>query len=158
MSDPAYHGFASTAIPVEINPGGEVRVIAGSFGRTSGPVRGIAGEPVYMDIRLGDEGSLEVAAPAGMTAFACVYEGELESPALPEGESGRERPYCALFGEGDRLRFKAGRGGCSLVFACGRPLGEEIAWRGPIVMNTEAELDLAFDEFRAGTFVKKRAT
>jgi quercetin 2,3-dioxygenase len=157
MTDPAYRGFGSTDIPVEINPGGEVRLIAGSIGRSTGPVRGLAGEPVFMDVRLGDEGFLEIEAPEGKTAFACVYEGELEKPSPPEGEGRLDLPYCALFGEGDRLHFKAGRGGCSLVFACGSPLGEEIAWRGPIVMNTQAELDLVFKEYSEGTFIKKRA-
>jgi quercetin 2,3-dioxygenase len=163
MVDPAYRGYGREDIPVETVPGGELRVVAGSFGRARGPVRGIAGGPTFMDMRLGDEGSVEVDAPSGQTAFACVYEGELERPSLPEGEGRPEgarpiaAPYCALFGEGDKVRFKAGSGGCSLVFACGRPLGEDIAWRGPIVMNSEAELDLAFREYAAGTFVKKRA-
>jgi redox-sensitive bicupin YhaK (pirin superfamily) len=157
MRPPAYRGFGAADIPVETIPGGEIRLISGGFGRSRGPVRGIAGEPVYMDIRLGDEGSVEVDAPSGMTAFACVYEGELERPGLPEAGLRGAAPYCALLGEGDKVRFKAGRGGCSLVFACARPLGEPIAWRGPIVMNTEAELDLAFREYAEGRFVKDRA-
>ena len=59
---------------------------------------------------------------------------------------------------GSGVRFKAGPEGCSLVFACGRPLHEEIAWGGPIVMNTQAELELAFREYSEGTFIKHRAT
>jgi hypothetical protein len=115
--------------------------------------------PVFLDLRLGSEGSALIDAPSGETAFACVYEGSLESPAAPradEAESGL--PLCLLFGEGDKVRFKAGPEGCSLVFACGRPLHEEIAWGGPIVMNTQAELELAFREYSEGTFIKHRAT
>jgi quercetin 2,3-dioxygenase len=166
MVDPAYRGYDAAAIPVETIGGGEVRPLAGSFGRAVGPVQGIERDPIFLDLRLGDEGSATIDAPRGATAFACVYEGSLESPAKPSAKAGvREGrdegtglPRCFLFGEGDVVRFKAGRSGCSLVFACARPLGEEIAWGGPIVMNTRAELELAFKEYEERIFVKKRAT
>jgi redox-sensitive bicupin YhaK (pirin superfamily) len=156
MADPAYRGFGARDIPAQPIPGGEVRVIAGSFKGARGPVQGLARQPTYLDLRLGVDGSAELEASEGETAFACVYEGGLEGPALPPGSEDRH-PLCLLFGPGDRVRFKAGREGCSLVFARGEPLGEEIAWRGPIVMNTQAELDLAFREYAAGTFVKAKA-
>ena len=158
MVDPAYRGFGATEIPVEKIPGGEARIIAGSFGRSQGPVQGLERDPVFLDLRLGDEGSAVLDAPRGETAFACVYEGGLELPAGAEARANSGLPLCLLFGEGDAVRFKAGREGCSLVFACGRPLGEKIAWGGPIVMNTQAELELAFKEYKEGTFIKKRAT
>jgi hypothetical protein len=154
MVDPAYRGFAAPEIPVERTEGGEIRAIAGGFGSATGPVRGLARQPTYLDVRLGDEGSVELGAPEGETAFACLYEGSLESPS--GAESGR-LPLCCLFGPGDRVRLKAGREGCSLVFVHGSPLGEEIAWRGPIVMNTEFELAEAFREYSEGTFVKAKA-
>jgi quercetin 2,3-dioxygenase len=156
MREPAYRGFAAREIPVETIPGGELRAIAGAFGRARGPVQGLGRQPQYFDIRLGEEGSVLLELPQGDTAFACVYEGSLASPALP-GDSGAGLPLCCLFGPGDQVKLKAGVEGCSLVFASGAPLGEDIAWRGPIVMNTEAELDQAFREYSAGTFVKKRA-
>ena len=165
MVDPAYRGFAAAEMPVERIAGGEVKAIAGSFGRARGPVQGLARQPTYFDIRLGDEGSVELEAPEGETAFACLYEGSLESPSMPSGaalgrrplDQGLRLPLCCLFGPGDRVRLRAGRQGCSLVFAHGMPLREDIAWGGPIVMNTEAELALAFKEYSEGTFVKKRA-
>jgi redox-sensitive bicupin YhaK (pirin superfamily) len=158
MRDPAYRGFGATEILVEKIPGGEARIIAGSFGRSRGPVQGLERDPVFLELRLGDEGSAIVDAPRGETAFACVYEGSLELPAGAAASAGSGLPRCLLFGEGDAVRFKAGREGCSLVFACGRPLREEIAWGGPIVMNTRAELELAFKEYSEGSFIKKRAT
>ena len=63
---------------------------------------------------------------------------------------------CLLFGQGDRVRFEADSEGASFIFARGRPLREPIAWGGPIVMNTRAELELAFREYQEGTFIKKR--
>ncbi len=161
MRDPAYRGFSAVDIPVEPFPGGEARVIAGRFGRARGAVTGLERDPLFLDLRLGPEGEARVDAPAGETAFACVYEGSLESPSSPGSTGGEARgaglPRCLLLGDGDRVTFKAGPEGCSLVFACGRPLGEEIAWGGPIVMNTQAELELAFREYSEGTFIKNRA-
>jgi hypothetical protein len=157
MRDPSYGGFDARLIPVESVPGGEIRLIAGSFGRARGPVEGIVRQPTYFDIRLGPEGSIELEAPAGETTFACLYGGSLESPALPSGAAADRLPLCCLFGPGDRVDLRAGRNGCSLIFVHGAPLGEDIAWRGPIVMNTEAELGLAFREYSQGTFVKTKA-
>lgn len=156
MREPAYRGYSATEMPEQAMPGGTVRVIAGNFGRTKGPVQGLVRQPTYLDIRLGEEGSVLLEAPMGETAFACIYEGALQSPSLPpDTEAGL--PLCCLFGPGDQVRLKAGKNGCSLIFACGAPIGEAIAWRGPIVMNTEAELGMAFREYSLGTFVKTKA-
>jgi hypothetical protein len=157
MRAPTYRGFGAGEIPIETVEGGEVRAIAGSLGGARGPVQGLARQPTYFDIRLGDEGSIELRAPEAETAFACVYEGSLATPALPAGARPGRLPLCCLFGRGDRVRVKAGPSGCSFVFARGTPIGEDIAWRGPIVMNTQAELDLAFREYAEGSFVKAKA-
>jgi redox-sensitive bicupin YhaK (pirin superfamily) len=154
MRDPAYRGFGASQVPAERTDSGEIRVLAGRFGGTRGPVQGIERDPILLDLRLGDSGSATIEAPRGATAIACLYEGSLAEPALPEGGL----PRCILFGDGDAARFEAGKKGCSLLFACARPLREEIAWGGPIVMNTRAELELAFREYEAGTFVKKGAS
>jgi hypothetical protein len=160
MRDPAYRGFTAAEIPVEKMGGGEVRVLAGKFGATKGAVRDLERDPVFLDIHLGEAGSAFLEAPRGTTAFACVYEGSLESPSAP-GESvdggSFGTPRVLLFGEGDEIRLKASARGCSLIFACARPIGEPIAWGGPIVMNTQAELELAFKEYSEGRFIKKRA-
>jgi hypothetical protein len=154
MRDPAYNGYSAQDIPVEPIPGGEVHVIAGSFGSSRGPVRGLPGDPRLYDLRLGDSGSAEIEVPTAWTAFVCVYEGELENPIAPPKEGSVRTPYCALFGDGEKVRIKAAKGGASLIFAAGAPIDESIAWGGPIVMNTQAELDLAFEEYASGTFVK----
>jgi hypothetical protein len=60
-----------------------------------------------------------------------------------------------LFGDGDEVTFRAADSGLRLLLISGKPLHEPIAWRGPIVMNTDAELELAFKEYREGTFIKK---
>ena len=58
--------------------------------------------------------------------------------------------------EGGRVEVAAGGKPLRFLLLSGRPLGEPVAWRGPIVMNTQAELREAFAEFEAGTFVKTR--
>jgi quercetin 2,3-dioxygenase len=157
MRDPSYRGYSSADIPLERIAGGEARVVAGSFGRSTGPVRGVERDPFLIVLRLGADGSAMIDAPRGQTAFACVFEGGLVDPLPPEGEAWREPPYCALFADGEALRLKAGPRGCALLLARAQPLGESIAWRGPIVMNDEAELDQAFHEYANGSFVRKKA-
>ncbi|MBL8965967.1 MAG: pirin family protein, partial [Spirochaetaceae bacterium] len=164
MSDPAYRGVGADEVPVVSAPGASVKVLAGSYGGRTGPVRGVARDPTYLDLGLDPRaegatgGAFELEAPEGETAFAFVYEGSLRSAGA--GPGGGAAPLaagdCALFGPGDLVRLAAGEEGARLVFARGRPLRESVAWRGPIVMNTEEELDLAFGEYAAGTFVRKR--
>jgi redox-sensitive bicupin YhaK (pirin superfamily) len=155
MCDPAYRGIAADSIPVVALRDGEIRPIAGAFDGSVGPASDIPGESSLADLRLMPEGSALLEARRDLTCFACVYEGALTSPTVAAGPEGR--PVLVLFeaGRGDAVRLAAGRDGCSLLFARGRPLGEPIAWRGPIVMNDESELDLAFREYANGTFARK---
>ncbi len=156
MSAPAYRGLDEREIPrVRTEAGGEVRVVAGSFRGVDGPVRGISVEPEYLDVRLAPDEAIELAVPPGRNAFAHAIEGEGgfegDDPApVPAGET-------VLFGDGDRVRARAGPRGARFLFASGRPIGEPVAWYGPIVMNTPGELATAFTELRRGDFVKDRA-
>ena len=152
MSDPAYRGVLASELPHVPVEGGEVLVIAGSFGGVAGPIADIVRSPTYLDLHLDSGASLELDAPAGETAFLYVYAGSLSSGGAEEAGAGSG----LLFGEGDSVSVAAGALGARCIFFRGRPLGESVAWRGPIVMNTEAELDEAFDEIRRGSFVKKR--
>jgi redox-sensitive bicupin YhaK (pirin superfamily) len=155
MRDPAYREAVASAVPLAPFAGGQAKVIAGSFLGARGPVSGIAREPMYIDIRLDPGGRVEVEAPGEETVFAFVYEGGIVRPS--------ERPAgtCLLFsaggGPGDAIALEAASSGARLILARARPLREPVAWRGPIVMNSVEELDLAFREYAAGTFVKRRA-
>ena len=155
MSAPAYRGLARSEIPnVPTERGGLVKVVAGSFGRAEGPVRGISVEPEYLDVRLTPEESLELPAPSGRTAFVHgiegtgAFEGD-DRGSLAAGET-------ALFGDGTVVRARAGPQGMRFLYASGRPLHEPVAWYGPIVMNTRDELATAILELRRGDFVKDR--
>jgi redox-sensitive bicupin YhaK (pirin superfamily) len=88
------------------------------------------------------------------TLFIYILEG---AGTVGEPAKQVESHRAVLFGDGDEFAVQAGPDGMRFVLFAGRPLHEPIAWGGPIVMNTKAELELAFEEYRAGTFVKKRA-
>ncbi|HTT16867.1 MAG TPA: pirin family protein [Thermoplasmata archaeon] len=155
MSTPAYRGLRQTEIPhVPTERGGEVKVVAGSFGGAEGPVRGVSVEPEYLDVRLTPEEQLALPVRAGRNGFAHGIAGS----GTFAGDDARplEAGETALFGDGDRVVARAGPAGMRFLLASGRPLHEPVAWYGPIVMNTRDELAAALLELRRGDFVKER--
>ena len=153
MRDPEYRDAPASSVPSVPVPGGEVRPIAGSFAGVSGPLAGIARDPAYFDVRLEANAVLSLPTPADHTAFAYVYEGEL---GAADGAVAYAPGSCLVFGPGEAAVLTAGPDAARFVFAHALPLKEPIAWGGPIVMNTRAELETAFRELEEGTFVKKR--
>ena len=146
MAAPRYQEFDGDrferAIPA---PGVSAKVIAGKFGGVSGPVTGIAIDPLYVDLRLGPGIPQELPVPAGHTAVIYLFDGAANSgkASLPKGTLG-------VLGDGDRIRVTAGPEGAALLLIAGRPLGEPIARYGPFVMNTRDEIAQAFADFQAG--------
>jgi redox-sensitive bicupin YhaK (pirin superfamily) len=154
MMDPRYREVKSADIPeVTLEGGVKVRVISGEAGGIRGPVRDIVIEPDYLDITLPAGVKHAFPMQASHTAFAYIFEGAGIIPASPGEEL--ENGSLILFGEGDEIQIRAGDTGMRLLLISGKPLHEPIAWYGPIVMNTDAELELAFKEYREGTFIKK---
>ncbi len=155
MIDPRYRGITTDEIPIEEAPGIRVRVICGTVGASTGPVREVIIEPEYLDVTL--EAGTTWAHPARQehTVFAYLFEG-----AGRFGESGNMREAgqgtIILLADGDLVSIVAGESGARFLLVSGRPLHEPIAWRGPIVMNTQEELDLAWRELSDGTFVKRK--
>ncbi len=170
MMDPRYRGIESTQIPeIELDSGGRVKIICGSVNGISGPVRGIITEPEYLDVSIPPEGLFFRTVPESDTLFAYVIEGggyfDKEREPLAHDMKGANYfdfdavypvgpEHLILFAEGDRLEVVAGDRGVRFLLVSGRPIREPVAWYGPIVMNTQEELRLAFEEFRRGTFVK----
>jgi redox-sensitive bicupin YhaK (pirin superfamily) len=109
-------------------------------------------DPTYLDVAMPPEASLELPAKPGHTAFAFVLEGAV---FFDEEKSRQiEADHLALFGEGDMVSVVTMDRPARFIFVSGRPLREPIAWGGPIVMNTEEELEQAFREYRDGTFIR----
>lgn len=155
MSLPAYRGVSAPEIPsVPLEHGGRAQVIAGTFERVEGPVRGIPVDPLYLDVQLPAAGRIQLPATRGHTALAFAVEGSLSLDG-----SGRavEANHVALLGDGDHVEAVAGDAGARFLFVTGRPLHEPVAWYGPIVMNRPEELSQAVVELRRGDFVKHRA-
>jgi len=153
MMGPRYRDIRATDIPeCRLDSGGVVKVVAGSFNDCRGPVGDLIGAPEYLDVSLPKGAGFEHAIAKGKTVFAYALEGE--GRFAPDKEKAIGAESLVLYGDGDKVSIKADKTGLRFLLASGRPLGEPVAWRGPIVMNTEEELNLAFAEFRNGSFVK----
>jgi quercetin 2,3-dioxygenase len=152
MTAPKYRGIVKDDIPVvDLGAGSSVKVIAGDFDGTKGAVSELTMDVGYFDVGLMPRTVIEYEVPRSKNAFAVVYDGEImvgeERKKVRSGE-------LAVLGVGDRAMAEVGGKAAKFLFVSGTPLREPIAWGGPIVMNTDEELGLAFDELRKGTFIK----
>jgi redox-sensitive bicupin YhaK (pirin superfamily) len=147
LMPPRYRELTDEDIPRVAIPGGEVLVLAGTLGGITGPVTDVVTAPEYLDLRLQAGASLLHPTPPGHTVFAYVFAGEL----LLGGRLLSDHSL-VLCGDGDHVNLKGGPRGASLLLVSGRPIGEPIAWRGPVVMNTDEEIRQAFEDYRNGTF------
>ncbi len=150
MVDPRYRGIVKEQIPMDQKDGIKIKVIAGKVDGTQGPVHDLAIDIEYFDVKLAAEKTFEHATTKNDTVFAYIVEGsvEVQGKTITQGQ-------CAVFGGGDFAKISSKTGG-RFLYVSGEPLNEPVAWRGPIVMNTEEELDKAFEELDAGTFIKTK--
>ncbi|HXW66789.1 MAG TPA: pirin family protein [Thermoplasmata archaeon] len=155
MSVPAYRGLRAEEIPeVATDAGDRVKVVAGTFGRVEGPVRGIPVDPLYLDVRVPPGGEFELPTSPGYTVFSHTIDGAGTFAGADPAPVGAGET--ALFGPGGPVRVRASEAGHRFLLVSGRPLHEPVAWYGPIVMNTPAELRSAVRELETGEFVKHR--
>ena len=171
MMPPRYQDVKAGDVPVlEDDDGTEIRIVCGSYRGKRGPVEGVAADPNYFDITI--PAGLRKTLPVETTrhAFAYVFAGSgkvcnasgpLAVPTESAGWSDTKPPADAanrsllLFDRGDEVAVEAGDEGIRFLLVSGKPLGEPVAWYGPIVMNTQAELRQAFEELERGTFLKQ---
>lgn len=150
MTEPRYQDIGARDIPdVELENGARVRVLSGKFDDVTGPVAGVAVQPLYLDVELPAGTSLSPVMPPDHTAFLYVFEGDLVAGAT--GEAVRKHEL-AVLGTGDEVPLVAGDDGARTILVAGRPIGEPVARYGPFVMNTRQELQQAFADFSAGRF------
>jgi hypothetical protein len=153
MMDPRYRGIRGSEIPeVKDGAGTAVKVIAGFVNGVQGAVRDVVSSPEYLDVSVPAGATFVHPTKSGHTVFAYVFEGEGHFHDGSESLVGNR--HLVSFADGDVVSVRAGRKGVRFLLVSGRPIGEPIAWQGPIVMNTEAELKLAFEELDRGTFIK----
>ncbi len=155
MMEPRYRDIKSDQVPdITLESGVRVKVIAGRIGGHEGPVRGIIIDPEYLDVTLPPKREFHHATKRGHTVFAYVIEGR----GTFDGEADRliGNGSVCLYEDGDHISVTSGEEAVRFLLVSGKPIGEPVAWRGPIVMNTDEELRQAFEEFQNGTFIKHR--
>jgi quercetin 2,3-dioxygenase len=170
MTRPRYQEVKAQDIPlVTGDDGTQARIICGSFWGKKGPVEEVAADPIYLDVSVPAGKRRILPVEADRNAFAYVFAGSgkfcnASAPlAVPtEGVQWLETTPPAeadnrslvLFDHGDEIVVQAGDDGIRFLLVSGQPLGEPVAWYGPIVMNTQEQLQLAFEELEEGTFLK----
>jgi redox-sensitive bicupin YhaK (pirin superfamily) len=155
MMDPRYQEVKREDIPVAETPdGARVRVISGEVAGVRGPVRGIVTEPEYLDVTLPPGRTFTHAVKPTHTVFAYVIEGEGYFDPQRGPDAVRGNHALVVYGPGDTVVVSTEEQPVRFLLVAGQPLGEPVAWQGPIVMNTQAELRVAFREYEQGTFVK----
>ena len=133
--------------------GSHVRLISGGYNGLVGPVRERSTAPILLTLALEDDQPFELDLPEGHTAFAFVHQGEVH--VGPEGKPKAVRAgTLALLGAGNRLRLRATNQRSAVLVAAGKPLREPIVQRGPFVMNTEAEIRQAIQDYQNGVLDK----
>ena len=171
MTAPRYQDVAGRDIPEAIDDDGtRIRVICGSFWGKTGPVEGVAADPRYIDVSVPPGRRKRLAVETTRHAFAYVFAGSgtFRDASAPQGVltelAGGADPTrvvddvknrsLVLFDRGDEVVVQAGDEGIRFLLVSGTPLEEPVAWRGPIVMNTQEQLRQAYDELQRGTFIR----
>jgi redox-sensitive bicupin YhaK (pirin superfamily) len=170
MTDPRYQEVKTTDIPeVTDDDGTHVRLVCGSFWGKKGPVEGIAADPIYIDVSVPPGKRKTLPVETSRSAFAYVFAGSgkfcnasgpLAVPTESVQWADTDPPVDAdnrsliLFDRGDEVTVRAGDDGIRFLLVSGKPLQEPVAWYGPIVMNTQQQLQQAFDELKQGNFLK----
>ena len=170
MTAPRYQDVLARDIPEVVDDDGTtVRVVCGNFWGKSGPVDGVAADPRYLDVWVPAGRRKTLPVEASRHAFAYVFEGagtfrdasqplavrtEPVGPVAGVAPAETGNRSLVLFDSGDEVTVQAGDQGIRFLLVSGQPIEEPVAWYGPIVMNTEAQLRQAYEELRQGTFIK----
>ena len=171
MTAPRYQDIKAADIPEIVDDDGtRVRVVCGDFWGKRGPVEGVAADPRYLDVWVPAGKRKTLPVEVERHAFAYVFEGSgnFRAASQPFGvltektDGGSETVVreqtgnrsLVVFDRGDEVTVQAGDEGIRFLLVSGKPIEEPVAWHGPIVMNTQAELQQAFSELRSGTFIK----
>ena len=176
MTQPRYQDVQGKDVPeVTDDDGTKARVVCGEFWGQKGPVEGVAADPRYLDISVPPGKRKRLPVESSRHAFAYVFAGsgrfrdasdpiaikneltdeyDPPSPKATADEPSLANRSLVLFDSGDEVVVEAGDEGIRFLLVSGRPIEEPVAWHGPIVMNTQAELRQAVMELQLGTFIK----
>jgi hypothetical protein len=153
MMNPRYRDVTTDQIPCEeISKGVTVKIVAGKINGIEGPVRDVVIKPIYMDISMDPNSEFEYTIPEENTAFVYLFDGTANfGRDNIEVDTGHLIELIA----GDTVKITTTDSNARMLFISGKPIKEPVAWYGPIVMNTQEEIETAFREYRNGTFIKK---
>ncbi|MGD9075667.1 MAG: pirin family protein [Desulfobacteraceae bacterium] len=157
MMDPRYRDVKQEQIPeIDLDDGVKVKIICGELNGIKGPVQGVVIDPEYLDITVPPESSFRRSVKRRHKAFAYVIEGEGH---FGQGMNANARKMVGpgnlvIFDDGYQVAISSEDKPVRALFVSGRPIGEPVAWHGPIVMNTREELRMAFEEYEKGKFIK----
>jgi quercetin 2,3-dioxygenase len=170
MTAPRYQDVSARDIPsITDDDGTQVRVVCGEFWGKRGPVDGIAADPSYLDVSIPPGRRKTLPVEVSRHAFAYVFAGSgsfrdasgplpVKTDGTGDVDNAVYKPAgdrsLIVFDRGDEVTVQAGERGIRFLLVSGKPLEEPVAWYGPIVMNTQAELKQAMDDVRNGTFIK----
>jgi len=153
MMHPRYRDIQSFEIPEVVQENGVcIKVICGVVDGVQGPVRDVIIEPQYLDVSLPSHTIFRHPTRIDDTVFAYVFGGQ--GCFCQKHQTLAEDGTVVLFGDGDEVCISTEGAAVRFLLISGRPLDEPVAWKGPIVMNTQDELDVAFAEYRNDTFIK----
>ncbi|UCE14789.1 MAG: pirin family protein [Candidatus Heimdallarchaeota archaeon] len=153
MMTPRYQEIEKNQIPeILLENDVRIRIISGEFNGTTGPVTDIVVDPIYLDVSIPPNSPFKHKVKSGYTAFVYVIEGggffDVEKSQFVGSE------HLVIFTDGDEIAIQTDKEPVHFLLISGKPIGEPIAWYGPIVMNTEEELKTAFREYQNGSFLK----
>lgn len=151
MTNPKYRDITTNDIQVVETPEARVKIISGKFKQHEGAVNDLFADILYFDIKIWPDAHFSYIVNEEFNCMAYVYDGVALFPGRDEFVRSEE---LVMLEKGNRVDVKAGTDGARIILIGGKPLNEPIHWRGPIVMNTEKELETAFEEFYNGNFIK----
>ncbi|HMK37605.1 MAG TPA: pirin family protein [Desulfomonilaceae bacterium] len=172
MMDPRYRDVRSEQIPEVVTENGtRIKVICGKVADKEGPVKDIITDPEYLDVTVPAGSEFSLSTKRGHTVFAYVIDGkgyfckekkpfsyemqgvnyfDMQADAFVSNRT------LVLFDDGDEIVVSTEADPVRFLLVSGKPIGEPVAWYGPIVMNTQEELRIAFEEYRNGTFIQHK--
>ena len=145
MKPAGYRDIQPDEIPAVLLADGKMKIVAGRYENTNGPVQGGSTEPIYWDIELKPRGTFETRLPAGHNVYIYPFEGSVEI-----GDRQLKTHQGGVLGSGDRLEIKAGPDGARFLVLAAKPLHEPVVQYGPFVMNTREEIEQAIQDYQNG--------
>jgi redox-sensitive bicupin YhaK (pirin superfamily) len=155
MMDPRYQEVKQEQIPeISLENGIKIKIICGEVDGTKGPVRDIVVDSQYLDVNVPANTEFEYPTTRGYTVFGYVVAGS--GYFAVEKKQTVNADHLVIFTDGNKVKINSEDKSLRFLLISGQPIKEPVAWHGPIVMNTQEELRIAFDEYQKGTFIKHK--